>query len=475
MKVFLINPDKFYEDHFNKFNLIKGTNHPIGLGYLAAQAEKNGHKVKILDMSVEPTSYQFFKKIFQEFSPDIVGIHLTLWTISCGVKLASYIKKEFKDIPILIGGPGLNSYPKEILNYQCFDYGLIGEADYTFLDFLNYISQKTKNKPRGFVYKEGEEVLINGSPSVVTSNLDLLPFPARHLFKGNYYNILGRSKPGTAMVTSRGCPFTCSFCAKIAGGNLARFRSAQNVIEEFKEIAEQGYREISLQDDSFTLDRKRVLDICTGLVKEKIRLNWSINTRIDSLDKEVLEALKMSGCYRLSVGVESGSERILELMGKKITKDVVRKNFNLIKKFKIEICSLFIIGFPGETMETMEETNNFIKEIKPDYCIFSIFCPLPDSPIFVSLPENSIVKTGWVDFIKLKRSYCPSYHGNLKKITVEKYRYKMLKSFYFQPRTIFNFLKIIKSFYRLKNYLRAAIFIYFSALMNKEYYKEIEV
>lgn len=470
MRILLIKPGEFFEKKNNYVNLLEGSVPPLGLAYLAARAEKDGHVVKILDMEAEPMSAQYFKRYLLGFSPEIVGISLTVLTFHLGARVAFFIREFFGQVPILVGGPGFTLYPEEIIKHSCFDYGLVGEADYSFPNFLNFISGKSDEVPHGLIYKKGGKIITNGSSPIIVENLDQLPLPARHLFGGKYLSPLPRYEPSATMITSRGCPFRCEFCSRVPGEDLLRLRSAQNVIMEFKEIVSSGYKEVRLYDDVFTFDKKRTLDICGGLISGKIKTNWTILSRADSLDEEILTALKESGCYRISIGVESGSDRILKLMNKGTTIKMIREKVDLIKRFKIEVSSFIMIGFPGETDETMKETAKFLSEINPDHCVFTMFCPMPGSPFFTHLPGDSSVKNGFADFLSLKTPDFPVYYGSLNREIREKQYHRLVKIFYLRPKNVFNFLKSINSPGKIKNYAPAIIGLFLSFLMKKDIY-----
>ncbi|MFH1367121.1 MAG: radical SAM protein [Patescibacteria group bacterium] len=458
MKILLITPDYFCENIWDRFlkSLQLGLSPVLGLGYVAAAAEKAGHEVKILDMAAQPTTRKNLALLLRQYEPDLIGFNLTNLTIDRGVLVAKFCKNIQPHTVIAVGGPAAEILPEATLAHACFDLGLRGEADFTFVELLDYLSGKRKEKPEGLIVRENGGINFYGEPALIL-NLDEIPFPARHLFKGQYMHIAARKKPFASMMTSRGCPYRCGFCSKVPNWCRLRAMSAGKVVEEFRTLSKQGIKEVNLYDDTFTCQRQRTLDICQGLIEAKFDLIWAARTRLDSIDEELLKKMKEAGCYRLHLGIESGSDEILKKMNKMITREQIIKGMKLIKSFGYETVGYFLLGYPGETVATMEETRQLIKEIPLDYIELNTFHPLPDSPVYQEMLAQGVekVKNEWYDYMALKRKTLPVYHGDgVTPEQVEKYFYKIFREYYFSPRRIINFLRLINTGLRFKNYLR---------------------
>lgn len=478
MNILLITPDIFCRTKWQRFqkSLGMGLSPVLGLGYIAAAAEKAGHQVKILDLTVEPSTEISLNQLISDFKPELVGLYLTNITILKGVTVAQTIKKSFSKVPIAIGGPSIDLLPFETLNHHCFDFGLQGEADYTFVDLLNYLQGKQKEKPQGFVYRENNEIKIHGRPPYIL-NLDTLPFPARHLYQGHYMHIAAKKEPFASMMTSRGCPMRCGFCSKAPHWNRLRAMSAKKVVEEFKLLYQTGIKEVNVYDDTFTFLRQRTIDICKGIIAAKINILWACRTRVDVVDEELLDYLKKAGCYRLHIGVESGSNQILKLMDKRITKEQVLASSKLIKKFGFEIVGYFMLGYPGETIKTLEETREIIKTMPTDYIELNTFFPLPSSPVYQEILNKGIhtVEKEWKNYMELKRETLPTYYGEeIDKKQVDDYFYKIFREYYFNIKRIFHFIALINTPLRLKNYSRAFMRIVLLFFEKIFYYRKRE-
>lgn len=230
-------------------------------------------------------------------------------------------------------------------------------------------------------------------------NLDILPFQAVDLLPKKYYDIITKSSPIAFMITSRGCPYRCTFCSSKIYTRKYRFRTAENVINEVSFLVKNGFKDITFFDDSFTVNRKRVLEICDK-IKDK-QISWRCLSRVDNVDKELLKSMKDSGCYQIQFGVESGSQRMLNLMKKGIKVNQIKKAFELCNKIGIETVGFFMLGYPGETIKTIEKTIKLAHAIKPDFVTFNLFTPLPGSEIFDKMPIKE-----WEKYNFTSTSFC---------------------------------------------------------------------
>ena len=281
MKVLLISPDLFVKNIFEKIEqfilragIHGGNTPPLGLAYLASSARNLGHELHILDMRVQNKTEQEFENILLSLKPDVIGIYITTLNGKEVLQCARKIRSVLRTAKIIAGGPHLGLYPKETLEHNEFDYGLMCEADHTFPALLDAFCGKTKlEEISGLVYRKNGFITINGTPQVV-ENMNELPFPARDLLKGTYIYFGSHRSPFTTMVSSRGCPYNCSFCGKIPGSERVRFLSAERTVEEFEEIIRLGYKEVNFFDDLFTVKRDRVIKICNLIIQKKLDIAW---------------------------------------------------------------------------------------------------------------------------------------------------------------------------------------------------------
>jgi len=229
------------------------------------------------------------------------------------------------------------------------------------------------------------------SPRGFIKNLDDVPFPSRELFDNQAYKSYYSRNFGyttTSIITSRGCPFKCDFCSRPIFGNKFRSRTPANIAEEVETVRELGYERVWFADDCFTLDRKRMLNICDELVRRRINIGWECLSRVDTVDLEVAERMKQAGCVRVFFGIESGSEKILKIMNKHATTKQAMGAVHIFKKVGVQVGAFFIIGYPGENDETVLETVNFAASLPLDYLSFTFPYPIPGTPLFERVKDR---------------------------------------------------------------------------------------
>lgn len=439
MKILLVSPSS---KHAQK-GYSSAIYPPLGILYIAAVLKQAGHEVKVIDAFVLSIKKDYnennLKEDLLDFKPDIVGVSCFTSNIDGSKKILELTKQILPNAITLIGGPHITAIPEYIKKIESADYGIYGESEYILKEFVEKIQNKKslENIP-GIIYKDG-----SFKPGEYIKNIDDLPFPAYELVPMHLYQpspASYRQLPATTLITSRGCPFQCIFCHKPIFGNRFRPHSAKRVVDEIEFLnKEYGIKDIRIYDDTFTLDRKRVVEICELLTQRNLGITWNCTTRVDCIDKELLIIMKNSGCYNISYGVESGSERVLKLIKKGITKERIRDVFKWTKEVGIESIGFFIIGLPTQTKEEVLETIQFAKEIDPDYVQFTLVNPHPDTELFKLCQEHGTVSVG--DFSNYKtyssvNDELPFIPDTISEKELKKLYKKAYISFYFRPKYI---------------------------------------
>jgi anaerobic magnesium-protoporphyrin IX monomethyl ester cyclase len=392
----------------------------LGLASLAAVLESSGHNVKILDMPALKLSELSAETILQE-KPDIIGITAMTPTLNAALAVAKKVKETSNNTLVALGGPHATVLPEETLEKAYdLDFVIRGEGEQTFADLVNHLQgNKTGlEKVSGLTYRKEECVRSNDYRSLI-ADLDTLPFPAFHLLPLDKYRIhppFGRRKPILPIITSRGCPYRCLFCSKSVFGKKYRVNSPNYVISEIQSLIERfGVREIKFYDDSFTLNRKRVLEICRLLKENKIDIQWTCETRVNLVDRDLLAVMKEAGCYMIEYGVESGVQDILNTLKKDVTVNQVHDSFKLTHDAGIETVAYFMIGSPGESVRTIEETISFSKKLDPDFAQFSIATPFPGTELYELALESGQVPNSWNGYVyaDLESVDNPSFNSKL--------------------------------------------------------------
>ncbi len=388
-RVLLLNPPTARTELYKRgAAIVQSKVEPLGIAYIAAVLEEAGHDVRIIDGIAEEKSLQQIVRQAQHF--DFVGVSACTSFAKRAFEAVNAIK-EASGAPIIFGGPHATVLPQEVVENKSVDFVVVGEGEYTVRDLVSAVENGKKvEKVQGLYFKKGKKLRFTGQRPFV-KDVDQLPMPARHLLPMHLYTgSESRAKrlPSHSLITSRGCPFSCSFCGHIFGRNF-RPHSPKRVLEEMQLLVEKyKTRDLGFWDDNFTVDKKRVIKICE-MMKER---NWDVTSsceaRVDCVDASVLKALKGAGCEFILYGVESGSQRVLDSIRKGFLKDKVRETFRLTKRIGIGIRGYFLIGLPGETRHDILQTIQFAKELNPTVATFTLFTPLPGTDAYTKAVKS---------------------------------------------------------------------------------------
>jgi len=370
----------------------------LGIAYLGGVLEESGIEVEVLNLASTA-----IKNVNHFPDADLYGITCVTATYSSVMKLSRTLKDQGKRVAV--GGIHPSIFPEKTLVDTLCDYVLVGEAEYALRDLA--------------LGKLKHGIIDAG----IIENLDALPFPARHLFPSNdvvdLTGIHGQElgERATTMITSRGCPYNCSFCTKIPQTEKFRFRSPSNIVEEIEFLIEEyGIDHIRFVDDIFTFQIKRIKNLCELLIAKELDVSWVCITRTDRITDELLKVMKLAGCKEVHLGIETGSQKMLNSMNKIVT---VKENLDAIKKIReagIIVKAYLIYGFPGETLQDIEATKSFILEAQPDKFTLSRFIPLPGSAIYNAI--NPHAKMSWfypdigdIEYLRFKRWLNENVHS----------------------------------------------------------------
>ena len=366
---------------------------PLGLTYIAAVLEKEGHTVKIIDMNEKKLNDDDLKVELKK-SGDVIGITGMITEYQQILTIVDIAKDGFSDRPVILGGPIATTIPQELLEKSNADFIVMGEGEKTTPALIQAIEQGSDiSEIRGIAYKKGKRVIIN-EPAIPIDNIDKILFPARHLldmrkYLKNHFENFGYKIEGfgdirsTNLISSRGCPYDCTFCFKDMWGYKWRGRSAENIIAEMELLNEKyNVNGFHFNDDTFVLDKKRVFEFTSLLNKSGLDVVWNCNGRVNLMQKDMLKAMRGAGCISIAYGIESGNQSILDSMKKNITLSQTKKVVKWTKEIEIKAAGYFMIGMLGETKETIRDTINFAKELDLDFYGFSITTPLPGTELY---------------------------------------------------------------------------------------------
>ncbi len=434
---------------------------PLGIGYLTAYLEQTGkYHCSFVDSVAERlTTEETVEKVLR-LKPDIIGISsFTTFLLNTAYELATRLKQESPNTPLIIGGPHTTSFGEQVLK-DCsdIDYVIPGDAEVPLLELLDQISLgKEPANVKGIIYKNKDGSIVDTGCSTPIDNLDILPFPSRDIYNHNLYEplpSLSPKRPAMSMITARGCPWArCKFCYQ--GGKYAspfRRRSPENVVSEIKDIINKYHvKNIVFWDDNFCIYPEWISQFCSLLKQEKITLDWSVLSRVNTVTKNMLQEMANAGCYSIQFGIESGNSDILKLIRKGHTLEQCRDAVRWAKDVGMETRAFFVLGFPTETPEMSEETIRFACELNIDYVVFFSYYVAPGT----LLAEIAMREGQCFEFIgQHMPSYLPNTYPDLETLTRKvqsAYRRYYLRPRYF-ARTI---ARTIRRPHHLKNQIRA--------------------
>jgi anaerobic magnesium-protoporphyrin IX monomethyl ester cyclase len=416
--------------------------YPIYLSYTAAVVEQSGFDVSFIDAIMDELSIEEFAQQVHDLGPRLALIETSTPSIEFDLETAVAVKRLSPETFVALLGSHVTYFDQQtVAGNPAVDAVIRGEFEHTAADLACALQAGGGlSQVPGITYRDDGGHIRTNPDRPRFEPLDQMPFPARHIVKGEGYRagIYSGGRP-TAMVSSRGCPYHCTFCLwpDALYGHKFRARSAENVVDEIEEaVRTYGHDEIYFDDDTFTIDHQRVLDICRlmrerGLDKE---VEWIAQCRVDTVDREMLEAMKGANCGYILFGVESGSPTMLKKMKKGITLDKVRAAFKLAKQVGIKTQAFFLFGIPGETRETIRETIEFAKEINASSTQFAIAIPHPGTALYNECKANGwLTSENWTDYTA-ESSLIETPWLTAKE--VEKARVQAYREYYWRPRFI---------------------------------------
>ncbi|VVB83577.1 Ribosomal protein S12 methylthiotransferase RimO [uncultured archaeon] len=456
MRVLLIQPNYRQIYAYAKKKEITPIFPPLGLAYIASVLKNNNIEVKILEANANNLNHFQIERCIKEYSPDWVGITSTTSMIEEAYEIAKLCPKNIK---VVIGGIHASSMPQETLEkFDRFDYLIRGEGEFAMLEL---VQKKTLSKIKGLSYRKNKKIIHN-SERELNDKLDELPLPARELLPmEKYFSAGAKQNPSDYILSSRGCPYQCIFCADhLVHGRKFRFRSPENIIKEVEEIYRRGARDWDFVDDNFTLLSERVEEFCDLMIKKGLnkKMSWrcSNGIRVDRITPDLLKKMKLAGCYMVSLGIESGNEEILNKMKKSINLQKVRQAVNWCREAGIETRGLFMFGNLGENERTMQDTINFAKTLDLDTATFHITIPFPNTDYWkIIKKEGEIYPKNYRDYIAYGNVIF--HHGELDEKTLMEMQKKAYREFYFRPKIFIKALKNIRDVEKFKIYLNAGI------------------
>jgi len=425
---------------------------PLGILYIASFLEKKGFSCEIIDANaMSLNDAEVIKKVVKT-SPLLVGISVNVFTYQVALSYARQIKRSNPDVTIILGGPQPTVVPELCLKNPSIDAVVVKEGEIVTCKIMENLrdGRHPFKNVEGVLYKDNGQIVRNHLQARIT-DIDKLPFPAYHLLPSlKYYRSRTRKWPFMGIITSRGCPFQCSFCSKDVFGNEVTFRNPENVISEIDFLVKnKGIQQIDILDDNFTLNKDRCAKICDLIIKKsfKIAVNLQSGVRADNMDRELIFLLKRAGVFKIAFGIESGDENILKGIRKDIDLEKILKVSQWTREAGIITIGFFMIGLPFETRMSIQKTIDFAKKMNPHIANFMITIPFYGTPLYRLIEEKGRF------IIDTKNGISSGFYGteaffelgDFKKNDIEYFYKKAYRDFYFRLNKIIDIFGTLRS------------------------------
>ncbi len=460
MKIWLVNPPVVREHPSGVQAIVQSlffNSPPLGLAYIAAVLERDGHRVWITDSPVERMNGDDLLDAARRFRPDVVGFTATTSYFDNAAVAARNIRQILPEVVIGLGGPHFNANLDVLASHPEFDFGVQGEGEITMSEVVTRIEQGQDFAvvPGVHVFRGGE--LHAAPPRAPVADLDILPMPARHLLPLKRYMPLPNDHhmlPKTAMITSRGCPFKCIFCDKSTFGASYRSHSPERIVAEMHHLTDTyGVRDIAFVDSTFTPNKRRIDAVLSAMEADPPQCTWTCSCRANVLDEQLLRRMRAMGCWRIRIAIESGNDEILGRIRKGITKAQFAKTVRAADRLGFQVKSFFMVGHMGETADTIEESIQFALDLPIKDVTVQINTPLRGTPLYDEcLKYGTVIEKEQGSYSFFEPVFIPAGMTGEQLLAAHRSFYRR---FYLRPSLAWRHLKEVRRPSDVTKYLKA--------------------
>jgi len=415
---------------------------PLGILYVATYLVKDQSdlEVKVIDAASPDMPYSQLRSLIAGFMPDVIGISTYTHTFIDALTISRIAKKLRQDIHVTMGGHHLSYFAKETLHHRTVDSVIIGEGEFKFARLIKNIRYNLPLEEVDGVFTRHNQYDIGAYKKTdhFLPDISDLPFPDRSLVEGYQYgNMLTSNRRMTTIISSRGCPFNCTFCPQ--GREPYRPRSSQDVVDEIEDLHKKGYTDFFFAEDTFNISKKKVLDFCNELMGRGLNVGWCCKARISGMNYETLSLMRKAGCYLINFGVETGTDEGLIEIQKETNTAQIRQVFDWCRKVGIQTMAYFMIGHPFEkTKRDIHNNISFLISLNADYCNINSVNPTPFTPLFDKGVQKGILSYApWRTMVLTGKMFTPAnWEEHLSKKEIQRLRNISILRFYFRPSYI---------------------------------------
>ena len=419
-----------------------------GLGplILAAVARQRGYRVHLVDAKAQGTSIEETSRRIAALQPDYLGLSATTISVTNAAHIAARVKELVPGAVTILGGSHVSAIPERTLDaFASIDYGIVGEGEHSLFDLLSRLED---GRPIGGVpgLAQRTEGGVRANPRApYIDDLDELPLPAwdllpdfPHRFQPSLFSY--PRTPVATVITSRGCPFSCSFCDRSTSGRKGRMHGVEYVVRMCRHLVDLGVEHILFVDDLFTVRRQRVVEMCEAFLDQGFRFSWSCSSHPNLLDLETLKLMKRAGCWQIAYGIESGSQRILDVVKREVRIPRMRETLRMTRAAGIRAKGYLMIGHPTEGLDSLEENLRFVREVELDLCQITKFTPYPGTPAYPTVRDHGSFEEDWERMNAMNFIFLPK---GLDQVTLEDYFHRLYRGFYSRPDVLWGLARMM--------------------------------
>ena len=461
MKVHLINPPSPGKYGFTregrcmqKEGVWTTTWPPISLTQTAAFLRQRGHEVRVNDCSVEGVDGEKLMELLRDYSPDLLVMNSTTPSLNFDMTIPALAKQAAPGIKVAAFGIHVGTLPEESFAMaEALDFIVRGEPEMTVTDLADALQHRRDVQAVAGLSARNNGAIVHGPNRGFIPNLDEMPHPAWDLVNLDNYRLPFSGRRFLMVTTARGCPYDCTYCvAQSYYGRKVRMRKPARIADELAYLQEQfDVQDFFFWSESFTIVKAAIKELCREILDRNLKIRWVCNSRVDNIDRELLELMKKAGCWMISYGIESGDQAILDAVKKDITVEQIREAVRLTRKVGFQIAGHFVLGLPGETPETLRKTYRFACNLDLDYAQFYCAAPWPGSEFYqMARDQGWLVSTNWDDY---EQDKSVTNYPEISAGEITRFRNWATRRFYLRPKVVWRTMKRIKTPEEFMNFL----------------------
>jgi anaerobic magnesium-protoporphyrin IX monomethyl ester cyclase len=418
----------------------------IGVLVLGALARRRGYRVHLIDAKQPGSSVEAVSEQIAALQPDYLGISATTISVTNGARIAAHVKARQPGVVTILGGAHVSAIPERTLAaFPSIDYGIVGEGEHALFELLARLERgATLDDAPGVVCRRDGAIRANARAPYI-DDLDTLPLPAWDLLPDFPYRFQPSlftypRTPVATLITSRGCPFSCSFCDRSTSGKKGRTHSVGYVVGMCRHLVERGVRHIIFVDDLFTVRKQRVVDLCHAFLDEGFTFSWSCNSHPNLLDLETMRLMRRAGCWQIAYGIESGSQRVLDVVKHEVRIPRMRETLRMTRAAGIRTKGYVMIAHPTEGLDSLAETAEFLRTVELDLCQITKFTPYPGTPAYPTIHAQGTFQEDWERMNAMNFLFIPT---GLTKEALELHFDHLYRVFYRRPDVLWGLARLL--------------------------------